>query len=128
MNRKEPELTYLAGLFDVRGCIKIETPKKAASPSLYAWITSRSFRLMEFLQTFGARVSQRPDKQYKAKWKDKGACSILKLVSPHLIVKNDQAEVGIEFYEQKTKNADLSTILLPLMLRLRLMRKQDEVD
>lgn len=128
MKRKDTDLSYLAGLFDIRGCIKIEAPKKTEALSLYIWITSKSFRLMEFLQTFGAKVGQRPDKQYKAKWKDKAAYSILKMIIPYLMVKKDQAEVGIEFFDNKTKGLDPAKSLVPLMLRLRLMRRHEESD
>jgi hypothetical protein len=82
---------------------------------------------MEFLQLFGAKVGQRPDKQYKAKWRDKGAYSILKLIEPHLIAKKDQAEVGIEFFDNKLKEVPTEK-LIPMMLRLRLIRRHDEVD
>ncbi len=125
--RKETDLAFLAGLFDIRGCIKIEAPKKSETLSLYTWITSKSFKLMEFLQLFGAKVGQRPDKQYKAKWRDKGAYSMLKLVEPYLMVKKDQAEVGIEFFDAKSKEAGSDT-LIPLTLRLRLMRRHEEAD
>lgn len=126
--RKDTELSYLAGLFDMRGCIKIEAPKKDEAISLYAWVTSKSFKLMEFLQTFGAKVGQRTDKQYKAKWKDKGAYSLLKLIIPYLNVKKDQAEVGIEFYEDKSNGGNTQKNQIPLMLRLRLMRRHEEAD
>jgi hypothetical protein len=128
MNRKDTDLSFLAGLFDIRGCIKIEAPKKTEALSLYIWVTSKSFKLMEFLQTFGAKVGQRPDKQYKAKWKDRAAYSVLRMVLPYLIVKKDQAEVGVEFYNDKSKGCNPATHLIPQMLRLRLMRRHEEAD
>ncbi len=128
MDFKNTEYAYLSGIFDTRGFIKIDTPKYKDIPSLYAWVTSKSFSLMEFLQKYGAKVSRRSDGQYKAKWKEGSAYFLLKKVYPHLRVKKDQAEVGIEFYDEKKKNPDPKDILIPLMLRLRLMRRSDEED
>ena len=58
-----PLIMYLSGVFDTKGCVRIEVPKKGAKPSLYIWVTSKNFELMEVLQGFGAYVSQKSDGQ-----------------------------------------------------------------
>jgi hypothetical protein len=80
---------------------------------------------MEFLQRFGAYVTERPDGKFKAKWKDKYAGKILKEILPYLRVKYDQADVGIEFCESKEKQLDPKTYILALQLRLRLLKRDE---
>jgi len=125
MKHKDTEIAFLSGLFDIKGTIKIETPKKSKTASLYIWITDKHFSLMEFLQSFGCRIGRKNDGQYRAKWKDRNAHNILKMILPYLVTKKDQAEVGIEFYEGKERNLNIQENEIPLKLRLRLLKRDD---
>lgn len=120
-----PLIMYLSGIFDIGGCVKIEVPKKGAKASLYIWVTSKHFTLMEFLQSFGAYVSRKSDGQYRAKWRDKRAYDILKAMISHLKVRKDQALCGIEFFEAKIGDPALSDEVIYRM-RLKLLKKEDE--
>lgn len=121
-----PLILYLCGIFDIGGCVKIEVPKKGAKASLYIWVTSKHFSLMEFLQSFGAYVSRKTDGQYRAKWRDKRAYDILKAMAPHLKVRKDQAVCGLEFFESKQKDPALTDEVI-FRGRLKLLKKDEEV-
>lgn len=121
-----PLILYLSGVFDVGGCVKIEVPKKGAQASLYIWVTSKHFTLMEVLQGFGAYVSQKADGQYRAKWRDKRAYDILKGMIPHLKVRKDQALCGLEFFEAKQRDPILKDEVI-FRGRLKLLKKDEEV-
>lgn len=122
MRKKYSELGYLSGLFDARGSMKI------VKDSLLVWITVDDFKIIELLQRYGAVVSKRADGKFKAKWKDKRAGMILKSMFPYLITKKDQADLGIEFVTCKSSNADPKTYVLPLQLRLRLLKKDEPAE
>lgn len=129
MNVKSTELAssllpYIAGLFDLGGCVKIETPNKGQSASLYVWVTCKNFKVMETLQTFGAYVGKRQDGQYRAKWRDSRAYGVLKSLMPHLIIRKDQAQIGIEFIEEKRRNPTPETDIV-YRLRLKLLKQDD---
>ena len=79
---------------------------------------------MKFLQIFDATVNRVSGGQFRAKWKDEQAYRILKIMLPHLIIKRDQAEVGIEFQEFKFTTNDPKDYVLPLATRLRLLKKE----
>ena len=117
-------LPYIAGLFDLGGCIKIETPKKGQSASLYAWVTCKNFKVMETLQTFGAYISRRQDGQYRAKWRDSRAYGVLKSLMPYLMIRKEQAQIGIEFIEEKRRNPQSDTDIV-YRLRLKLLKRDD---
>lgn len=119
MRKKYSEIGYLSGLFDAKGSMKIE------KGSLLVWITVDNFKVMEFLQRCGAVVAKRSDGKFKAKWKDKRAGEILEEMFPYLIIKKDQADLGIEFATCKASNADPKTYVLPLQMRLRLLKKDE---
>lgn len=121
-----PLILYLSGIFDIGGCVKIEVPKKGAKASLYIWVTSKHFSLMEFLQSFGAYVSRKTDGQYRAKWRDKRAYDILKAMVPHLKVRKDQAVCGLEFFEEKQRDPALNDEVI-FRGRLKLLKKDEEV-
>lgn len=120
-----PLILYLSGIFDAKGCVRIEVPKKGAKPSLYIWVTSKNFELMEILQGFGAYVSQKSDGQYRAKWRDKRAYDILKAIAQSLHIKKDQAVCGMEFFEEKMQNPELPDEVI-FRLRLKLLKKTEE--
>jgi uncharacterized protein YuzE len=121
-----PLILYLSGVFDIGGCVKIEIPKKGAKASLYVWVTSKHFSLMEFLQSFGAYVSRKSDGQYRAKWRDKRAYDILKAMVAHLKVRKDQAICGLEFWEEKQRDPELNDEVI-FRMRLRLLKNDEEV-
>ena len=127
MNHTRSEIAYTAGVFDIHGSIKIIVPdkKNLSDSSLYVWITSKYAELMKFLQIFDATVNRVSGGQFRAKWKDEQAYRILKIMLPHLIIKRDQAEVGIEFQEFKFTTNDPKDYVLPLKTRLNLLKRDD---
>ncbi len=123
-----PLFNYLAGLFDGLGTVKIETPKKGMRPCLYAWITSKHFSIMEVLQRLGAHISVRPDKMYRARWKENSAHRMLQSIKPFLNVKKEQAICGVEFFNHKKGDSEgLNDIVYRLRLRL-LKAEEEEVN
>jgi hypothetical protein len=104
---KDTDMAYIAGLFDVLGCIRIEVPKKSEKASLYTWITSKNFKMMEYLQQIDAMVGKRNDGQFRAKWRDTSAASFLSKILPHLKYKVDQAKVGIEFIDARKNDSTI---------------------
>ncbi len=120
-----PLLIYLAGIFDGLGTVKIETPKKGMRPCLYAWVTSKHFSIMEVLQRLGAHISIRPDKMYRARWKENSAERILKSIRPFLVVKKEQAICGIEFFAHKDGDPEGKNDVV-YRLRLRLLKAEEE--
>ncbi len=120
-----PLLSYIGGVFDLGGCVKIETPKQRKSASLYVWITSKHVGLMEVLLTLDAYIGKKQDGQYRAKWKDNKAYTLLKSILPYLRIREDQAQVGIEFFEEKKQSPEETTDVV-YKLRLKLLKKGDE--
>jgi len=120
-----PLILYLSGIFDVKGCVRIEVPKKGAKASLYIWVTSKNFGLMEIMQGFGAYVSQKADGQYRAKWRDKRAYDTLQAIIPYLHVRKDQAICGLEFFEAKQRDPALSEEVI-FRMRLKLLKKEED--
>lgn len=120
-----PLLLYLVGIFDGLGCVRIETPKKGEKPSLYMWITSKHFELMEMLQKFGAHIGRKADGQYRAKWRDQKAYNLLKQLFPYLTIRKDQATCGIEFYENRKRDPEGQNDIV-YRLRLRLLKREEE--
>lgn len=114
---KSSDVGYLSGLFDAKGTLKIE------NNSVLVWVTVDNFKVAEYLQKFKPRISKRSDGKYKVKWKDKQAGQILKIIKPHLILKKDMADIGIEFVEMKAKKADPGSYIPQLTLRLALIKK-----
>lgn len=127
MNYTRSEIAYAAGVFDIHGSIKIIVPDKnnLSDSSLYIWVTSKYAELMKFLQMFNASVGRVSGGQFRAKWKDEPAYKALKAMLPHLIIKRDQAEVGIEFQEFKFTTNDPKDYVLPLKTRLNLLKRDD---
>ncbi len=115
---------YIAGLFDIGGCIKIETTTKGTKPSLLIWITSKNFKLMEYLQKFGANIGQKTDGQFRAKWRDDYAYRTLNNLMPFLKVRQDQATIGLEFMEYKKRNPE-ETNFSVYILRLKLTKRSE---
>ena len=119
MSYKATELAYIASLIDNKGSIRIETPHKAAKSSLYVMVTSPSFKLMEFLQFFGAKIGQpTEDGQYRAKWRDNSAGKLLKAVQPWLRLKGLQAEIGIDFIDERNEISESRDATYRLRMKL----------
>ena len=117
-------IPYISGLFDIGGCIKIETPKKATEASLFIWITYKAFGLMELLQKKGAHIGQKSDGAYRAKWRDRQAYFLLRKLIPFLIIRKEQARIALEFFEEREKGKTASTDSI-FKLRLRLCKRKD---
>jgi hypothetical protein len=122
---QSPLILYLAGLFDGLGTVKIESPKKGMRPCLYAWITSPHFELMENLQRVGAHITQRPDGNYRARWKERGAYKILQSIKPYLSFKKELVTCGIDFFENKEKDPNGENDVV-YRLRLKLLKATEE--
>lgn len=120
----DPFLSYIAGCFDIGGCVKIETPKKLTEASLFIWITYKNFKLMELLQKKGAHIGQKADGTYRAKWRDQAAYFLLKKLMPYLVVRKEQAKIGVEFFEERKNNKTPQTDAIN-KLRLRLEKRKD---
>ena len=120
-----PMIGYIAGVFDSLGCVKIETPRKAEKPSLYIWVTSKNFILMELLQNFGAYISRKSDGQYRAKWRDNNAYRLLKQILPILTVRKEQARVGTEFLDNRKNDPNGENDVIYRM-RLKLLKREEE--
>ncbi len=122
---KDIDAAYISALIDYIGCIKIEPPKKSDVCCLYVWITNEDFKLMEYLQRFGASVIQLDDRRFRARWKDQRAYDLLKSIERFSKKKKEQIRIGVEFLTSK-KNTD-SNENLDITFRLRLkMEKKAE--
>lgn len=117
LNPTTEQLAYLAGVMDSDGCIAITKARKTAlmaktnrivSPRyvLRITITNTSMDLMNWLcENFegGRRSKPRSNPIHKKTYDwiyDNGkAIEILKLIRPYLIVKQRQANLGIEFIQ-----------------------------
>jgi len=118
-------IQYIAGLFDVGGCVRVENPGKDQRASLYVWITSKHFELMEVLQAIGAHIGKKQDGQYRAKWRDGRAQLLLRQVLPYLVVRKEQAKLGIEFMDQRKQKPDVNEDQI-FRIRLKLLKVEEE--
>jgi len=116
LNPTTEQIAYLAGVMDSDGCISISKAIKTSKLSnrivnpryvLRITVTNTSMDLMWWLdENFGG--GRRPKKRSKMIHKptfdwiyDNGkAIEILELVRPYLVVKQRQADLGIEFIER----------------------------
>ncbi len=112
------QIAYLAGVMDSDGCIAITKANKTALMAktqrivnpryvLRITVTNTSMDLMQWLvENFGGgrRAKQRAKLVHKPTFDwiyDNGkAIDILRLVRPYLVVKQRQADLGIEFIEK----------------------------
>jgi hypothetical protein len=114
LNPTEHEISYLAGILDADGCISIykclpSNPKqKLRNPRyvLYVVVTSTSKALMNWLvEKFGGHYKARKKVKiihkttYSWFFNNGKAAELLKLVEPKLLIKKDQAIVGIQFID-----------------------------
>ena len=123
---KETDCAYIAALIDSIGTLKIEPPKKGEVSCLYVWITRANFKLMEYLQRFGAYIVDMGEGQFRAKWKDQGACRLIKSIIHFSREKREQLSLGIEFFEAKTSEQKEVNFDLPFRLRLKLLKQTEE--
>jgi hypothetical protein len=126
MKLRKSEIGFAAGVFDIHGSIKILIPdKEDQEPSLYMKVTAKNIKLMKFFQLFDAVIGPSSGGQFRAKWKDENAYRLLKLILPYLIVKKEQAELGIEFWEGKLKGAQTKDTANEFKVRLMLLKRDD---
>ena len=129
MNHRKSEIGFAAGVFDIHGSLRIlisdQEGEYASEPSLYAKITAKNVKLMKFLQLFDAVVGPSSGGQFRAKWKDENAFRFLKLILPYLIVKKEQAEIGIEFWENRLQAPQTKDTAKEFKVRLSLLKKDD---
>jgi hypothetical protein len=122
MRNKDLNLAYISGLFDMGGCVRIETPKTGSRSSLYVWITAKEFKLVEQLQIMaGAIIGPKSDGQWRAKWRDKRALNLLQNILPHLKSQKriEEVNIGIEFMKSRLeKPDDNQDVIFKLRLRL----------
>lgn len=123
---RETDRAYIAALIDSIGTIKIEPPKKGEISCLYIWVTRPDFKLMEYLQRFGAYILDIGEGQFRAKWKDRGAYTLLQSIKKFSTIKREQIILGIEFMDAKTSEQREEKFDIPYRLRLKLLKKTEE--
>lgn len=117
-NRQDrPSLGYLAGIFDIAGTIRIEYSKTLKEWILLLRITHPSFRLMEIFQKLGAYIVKLQNGLYRAKWRKERANKFLQLIYPFLILKQNQAQLAIEYFSHKDLS-DKEHVIYQAKLRL----------
>ena len=113
---KVTELCYLAGILDADGCISISKMKAGqqgtANPRyvLTVNVVNTSLELMEWLvERFGGRYKVRrlQSQNHKATydwWFNNGkAADLLRLIKPHLRIKQNRAKVGLSLMDGWTR-------------------------
>jgi hypothetical protein len=123
---KETDCAYIAALIDSIGTIKIEPPKKGDIRCLYIWITRNDAKLMLFLQRAGAVVIDLGDGQFRAKWRDYKAYRLIQSIMPFSQMKREQLQVGLEFFEEKSRDSREANFDIHYHLRLKLLKKTEE--
>lgn len=115
MDLTTDKIIYLAGIIDADGCISIGKMKgrynktqRIANPRyvLTVTVTNTCEKLMNWLaENFGGRIKPRKQvsPKHKITWNwvlDHGkALYTLRMIKPYLIVKKDQAKVGIDLID-----------------------------
>lgn len=104
----DAELAYTAGIVDGEGSVSIikqDRNRPSPSLSLVVSIANNNAELFSFLQKrFGGRTnfSNRWHKTYQWKLQAAKAQEFLQLILPYLLLKREQAELGIAFQKSKT--------------------------
>jgi len=103
---------YIAGFFDGEGCIVIYKNKRTKGinfyHNLFVTATQQDIKpLKKIKQIFGGQVRLINRKNTKSNyftWQASGkiALTFLKKISPYLIIKKEQALLGIKFQEEKS--------------------------
>jgi hypothetical protein len=105
---------YIAGLFDGEGCVSIGMEKPSSrrkSPKYYlqAFIVNTYKPVIDYLYTVcGGSVSKSwngGNRKLIYRWavNSRMAESFLKLIQPHVIIKQKQLELALEFMNTKTR-------------------------
>lgn len=98
------DLAWLAGFIDGEGCIQINVMPNRCHLRLD--ITQKDRRPLQQIQKwFGGALSKaRADRVSYLRISTKQCADTLRAVRPYLRVKQDQADVAIEFQERRTRN------------------------
>jgi hypothetical protein len=103
------EIAYIAGFFDGEGCVRIKKANQGGnSYYLIAHITNTNPIILKKVQDlFGGntRVQEKGKNKPIYNWciTSSEANDFLKVLSPFLLEKKSQAELGINFHENKEK-------------------------
>lgn len=114
MDEATTKIIYLAGIVDGEGCIRINAAKvnkgyRSKRYRLKLQITNTSAKLMIFLKELGFYIRERTAKSQLPHWKrcwvavmmDRKAAKMLTLILPYLIVKKEEALVGLTLQKHK---------------------------
>jgi len=119
-NENSNKWPYLAGLFDGEGTVCIGTIKGKNAPCLvlYVKIANTDLRLMQWLiKNFGGAYSVSSSKKHKKNyrlqyaWRPSGKANRKKLLEgliPYLVIKKEQAMLGLEFDSVYTEGVKLT--------------------
>ena len=96
-------LAYIAGLFDGEGCVVIRKDRKYFR--LEVRITNTNRKVIDYIHSFfNGDVIVYDKGRYKTcynlRFADGKGAKFLKSVLPYLIIKKEQAKLGIEFQEK----------------------------
>jgi len=107
------EIGYIAGLVDGEGCIGIhkhtDNRGKSRLHYLYVVVSNNNPKCLEFLKkNFNGWIIKRRQKEnwninYKWGLRSARARQLLEIIYPHLILKKEQALLGIEFDNNKIR-------------------------
>jgi hypothetical protein len=126
-NENNSKWPYLAGLFDGEGTCCIGTIKGKNAPCfvLYVKIANTDLRLMQWLiKNFGGAYSVSSSKKDKKghrlqyAWRPSGKANrkrLLENLIPHLVIKKEQAILGLEFdsvYQTGVKLKSTDTVYI----------------
>ena len=117
----EVELAYAAGIIDGEGSISLtwnasrlvkDGSRPSTAPMLYLQMSNTHRGVLDwFVQTFGVGtiiVAYRPKRPthrtaYGWRVRNRGACAVLEMLLPYLIIKRPQAELGIRAHKLSRK-------------------------
>lgn len=131
-------LAWMAGFFDGEGCICIR--RNGRGYSLLVQITQTVNVFRPFKEAFGGGITEWQPKQPRCRrlwdWRATGAeaASFLRLIRPFLVVKQQEADIALEFLDWYSPIARRGRNKLPLSLikkaagyrdRLKLVRRRD---
>lgn len=124
-----PEAAYIAGIIDGEGTITIvRISKDGFSPvfSVRVTVANTNARLIEWLAARGAATKMIPKRggsypqkrqPYVAIWSTRKAASLLREVSPYLVIKRDQANIALELAASNEDKKDRKVRLSPAAIR-----------
>lgn len=134
------ECAYLAGILDGEGSVyilSITRAKKATQHALCIHVVNTHKGVMDWIvETFGGRLYSRkprikklgfPERRVQHTWRQDGykALAVLKLLLPYMIIKKEQAIVGIDLQERiMSFGGNQWYRLTPEELEWRILQKQ----